>query len=67
MNLTHRHLGAMEVRSALVGGEPGTVITLDGAVDLVTAFEVDGHRVVAIRSVRNPDKLTNVGQPVSLR
>jgi hypothetical protein len=43
------------------------VISLDGTVDLVTAFEVDGDRVVAIRSVRNPDKLVNVGRTVPLR
>ena len=66
VNLTHRHLGAMEVRMVLVGGDPGTVITLDGVIDLVTAFEVDGDRVVAVRSVRNPDKLVNVGRPVPL-
>jgi RNA polymerase sigma-70 factor (ECF subfamily) len=67
VNLTRRHGGAMEVASVLVGGEPGTVISLDGTVDLVTAFEVDGDRVVAIRSVRNPDKLVNVGRTVPLR
>jgi RNA polymerase sigma-70 factor (ECF subfamily) len=51
----------------VVNGDIGIVISIDGAVDLVMAFEVDGDRVVAIRIVLNPDKLAHVDRPVALR
>ncbi len=67
VNLGHRLDETMSLRMALVSGDVGTVVSVDGVVDLVTAFEVDQGRVVAIRAVRNPDKLTHVDKPVALR
>jgi len=67
INLTRRHAGRITARAASVNGEPGTVVSLDGAVDLVTAFEVADGRVVAIRMVRNPDKLVHVDAPPAVR
>ena len=45
----------------------GALVSLDGTVDMVTAFEVEGDRVVTIRMVRNPDKLAHVGAPPTVR
>jgi len=42
------------------------MVSLDDAVDLVTAFEVEADRVVTIRMVRNPDKLVHVDAPSSV-
>ncbi|MCW6005081.1 RNA polymerase sigma-70 factor [Micromonospora sp. CPCC 205371] len=42
---------------AVVNGEPGLVLYLDGQLSGVTVPEFDGDRIVAIRTVANPDKL----------
>jgi RNA polymerase sigma-70 factor, ECF subfamily len=67
INLTRRLTGHLTARPTSVNGDVGSVISLDGKVDLVTAFEVEGDRVVTIRMVRNPDKLSRVGAPPSVR
>jgi RNA polymerase sigma-70 factor (ECF subfamily) len=67
INLTRRWAGHLTARPASVNGDVGSVISLDGAVDMVTAFEVEGDRVVTIRMIRNPDKLSHVGAPPSVR
>ncbi|MGD0392438.1 MAG: RNA polymerase sigma factor SigJ [Acidimicrobiales bacterium] len=67
VNLAHRHSGEIGVRPVAVNGDAGIVISIAGAVDLVVAFELRGARVVAIRMVRNPTKLSHVGHPVMLR
>jgi RNA polymerase sigma-70 factor (ECF subfamily) len=54
------------VTTATVNGDPGFVVTIDGAVDFVAAFEVDGERVAAIWIIRNPDKLEHVGDHLAL-
>jgi RNA polymerase sigma-70 factor (ECF subfamily) len=67
VNLAHRYPDRVAVRPVSVNGEIGAVITIDDRVDLVTAFEVEGDRVAAIRMIRNPDKLTRVDAPTTLR
>jgi RNA polymerase sigma-70 factor, ECF subfamily len=67
VNLTHRYAGEITARSASVNGDVGAVISLDGVVDLVSAFEVQGGRVVTIRFIRNPDKLTHIGDQVTMQ
>jgi RNA polymerase sigma-70 factor, ECF subfamily len=45
-------------RAALVNGEPGSVFSdADGRIVWVSAFEIAGGVVIAVRSVLNPDKL----------
>ena len=65
VNLGHRvpALG-MEVRS--FNGEPSIVFHLDDGLMVFGADVLDG-RIVAIRSQRNPDKLTHVEAPTPLR
>ncbi len=67
VNLAQRFSGELSVHPVVVNGDAGIVVALDGAVDLVIGFEVDDERVVAIRMVRNPDKLTHVGHPVAMQ
>ena len=67
VNLASRYTGQIAVDQATVNAEVGAVITIAGVVDLVTAFEVHGDRIAAIRMIRNPDKLLRVGSPVPLR
>ncbi len=67
VNLAHRYSGEIGVRPVLVNGDAGVVISISGAVDLVSAFEVRDERVMAIRMVRNPAKLAHVEDPVTLQ
>jgi RNA polymerase sigma-70 factor (ECF subfamily) len=67
VNLTRRHAGHLTARAASVNGDVGSVVSIDGTVDLVTAFELEGGRVVAIRMVRNPDKLAHVDDSLAIR
>lgn len=41
----------------VVNGEPALVLYLDGELSGVTVPEFDGDRIVAIRTITNPDKL----------
>jgi hypothetical protein len=41
----------------VVNGEPALVLYLDGQLSGITAPEFDGDRIVAIRTITNPDKL----------
>jgi RNA polymerase sigma-70 factor (ECF subfamily) len=66
VNLSHRMTAGTALRPASVNGDVGSVVSVDGRIDLVTAFEVGGGRVTAVRIVRNPDKLTRVGHPPPL-
>ncbi len=67
VNLTRRHAGHLTARPVSVNGDVGTVVSLDGAVDLVAAFEVEADRVVTISMVRNRDKLAHVDAPPAVR
>ena len=67
VNLTRRNAGRLAARPASVNGDVGSVVSIDGTVDVVTAFELHGDRVVTIRMVRNPDKLARIEDPLSIR
>ncbi|MFJ8626572.1 RNA polymerase sigma factor SigJ [Kitasatospora sp. NPDC093550] len=64
-----RQLGeGADVHPVLVNGEPGLVLTVDGAVDSVSVLDFvagpDGTLLIsAIRAVRNPHKLTHLVLP----
>jgi RNA polymerase sigma-70 factor, ECF subfamily len=45
---------------AVINGAPGLLVFLDGALDQTLSVEVDGGRIAAIYSVRNPAKLAGV-------
>jgi RNA polymerase sigma-70 factor (ECF subfamily) len=57
----HRRLGdAVRYELADVNGEPGLLRYVDGRIESVHCFVVDGAQIVAIYSVRNPDKLARI-------
>lgn len=51
-----------QYRMALVNGEAGLLRYVDGQLESAQAFVTDGERIVAIYTVRNPDKLAGVPQ-----
>ncbi|MEU8378159.1 RNA polymerase sigma-70 factor [Streptosporangium sp. NPDC048865] len=51
------YAGRIRLVPDMVNGELALVVYLDGRLSGVTAPEFDGDRVVAIRSIANPDKL----------
>jgi len=66
-NLTARYHDQLTVTPATINGEPGIIGRLDGDIDFVAAFEIDGDAVRAVRLVRNPDKLRLVDASTRLR
>jgi RNA polymerase sigma-70 factor (ECF subfamily) len=66
LNLSQRYTKGVSVVPAVVNGDPGVVVSLDGAVDFVAAFEVEGEHVAAIWIIRNPDKLEHIGDHLDL-
>lgn len=51
-----------QYRLAQINGEAGLLRYVDGQLESAQAFVTDGERIVAIYSVRNPDKLAGVPQ-----
>lgn len=56
----------VEVRPTDIGGSPGLLLLVDGAVDAVVTVQVRDGLVEALYFVRNPEKLTRVGDEVVL-
>ncbi|HEY1635221.1 MAG TPA: RNA polymerase sigma factor SigJ [Acidimicrobiales bacterium] len=65
-NLARRSYGEAQVVPSSINGDPGFVVSVDGAVDFAAAFEVEDERVAAIWLVRNPDKLEHLVEPLAL-
>ncbi len=66
VNLGRRYRERTEITPVSVNGDAGYVVRVDGLVDQVLSCSVADGRVVAIRIVRNPDKLRLVGSSVRL-
>ncbi|MDD2176042.1 RNA polymerase sigma-70 factor [Acidovorax sp. D2M1] len=61
-----RRLGAQVVyRMVLINGEPGLLRYVDGRIESAQAFVTDGEHIVAIYTVRNPDKLASIPATLS--
>ena len=43
-----------------VNGQPGLLRYIDGELESVQSFEIDGERIVRIHTQRNPDKLARI-------
>jgi RNA polymerase sigma-70 factor, ECF subfamily len=50
----------LEYRLATINGEAGVLRYMDGQLESAQAFVTDGERIVAIYTVRNPDKLARI-------
>lgn len=55
---------AAELRT--VNGGPAVCVLVDGRVDTIVTFLVEGGLVAGMYAVRNPDKLRRLGEPVTL-
>jgi RNA polymerase sigma-70 factor, ECF subfamily len=61
---------AIRIEPATINGRAGALLYLDGELDQAVSFAVDGDRIAAIYTVRNPDKLrwalpqSSVAQPL---
>jgi RNA polymerase sigma-70 factor (ECF subfamily) len=54
-----------QYRLAQINGEAGLLRYVDGQLESAQAFVTDGEHIVAIYTVRNPDKLTGVPQQLA--
>jgi RNA polymerase sigma-70 factor (ECF subfamily) len=66
VNLSRRYRGRTEVTPVSVNGDAGYIVRVDGLVDQVLSCSVADGRVVAVRIMRNPEKLRRIGSPVRL-
>jgi RNA polymerase sigma-70 factor (TIGR02957 family) len=55
---SRRYGKGLRMELARINGEWGLVRFIDGALESVQTFEIDGERIVRILVQRNPDKLT---------
>jgi RNA polymerase sigma-70 factor, ECF subfamily len=49
--------GTPGVNAADINGEPGLILTLDGAIFAAITIDSDGEQIAAIYAIRNPEKL----------
>ena len=61
-----RKNGRLTAETTQVNGSPALAVRLDGQLDGVLAFRVEGTRVTGLYYVRNPEKLTRVTTEVPL-
>jgi hypothetical protein len=55
------------LQPAQVNGYPALILRLDGEIDAVVAVRVDGGLITGLYAVRNPEKLSRMGQETILR
>lgn len=56
--------GRLSIGPVQVNGEIGLALYRDGQVYAVTAFETDGHRILSVMRVLNPEKLQGMRDPL---
>ncbi|MEO9613701.1 MAG: RNA polymerase sigma factor SigJ [Nitratireductor sp.] len=55
------HPGQITVQHALINGQPGLLVSIDGHVDQTLVFDLDAaRRIRSVYVVRNPDKLARL-------
>jgi RNA polymerase sigma-70 factor (ECF subfamily) len=65
-NLGRRSYLGAQVLPSSINGDPGLIVSVDGAVDFAAAFEIEDERVATIWLIRNPDKLEHLPEPVAI-
>ncbi|CAM3248338.1 RNA polymerase sigma-70 factor [Stackebrandtia soli] len=58
--------GAISATLTVVNGNPALLVRLNGDVDGVMAFRVEGARIIGLYYVRNPEKLSRVESTTTL-
>ena len=53
----HRYLGQTEFRDIVINGEAGIAALFEGRLISVMSIRTDGHRILDVYSILNPDKL----------
>jgi RNA polymerase sigma-70 factor (ECF subfamily) len=53
----HRYLGQTEFRDIVINGEAGIAALFEGRLISVMSIRTDGHRILGVYSILNPDKL----------
>jgi RNA polymerase sigma-70 factor (ECF subfamily) len=53
----HRYLGQMQFRDIVINGEAGIAALFEGRLISVISIRTDGHRILGVYSILNPDKL----------
>ena len=59
-NVMRKYVRQMEFRPVTVNGEPGYATFREGKLTSVTTIRTDGHRILDVFVVMNPDKLRGV-------
>jgi RNA polymerase sigma-70 factor (TIGR02957 family) len=62
-----RIAAAGSLQSAQVNGYPALILRINGEVDTVIAMRIDDGLVTGLYAVRNPEKLSHMGQETALR
>ena len=58
---------AASIQPAEVNGYPALILRLNGEVNTVLAVRIDDGLVTGLYAVRNPEKLSHMGQETTLR
>lgn len=53
----HKYLASMEFRDIVINGEAGIAALFEGRLISVISIRTDGHRILGVYSILNPDKL----------
>ncbi|MHA6624649.1 RNA polymerase sigma-70 factor [Pseudonocardia sichuanensis] len=61
-----RIAGAVSVEPTQVNGSPALIVRIDGRVDNVVAVRIDDGLITGLYIVRNPDKLSRIGQETAV-
>jgi RNA polymerase sigma-70 factor (ECF subfamily) len=56
---------ALRIELAEINGEPGLLRFIDGQLESVQTFEIEGERIVRVLAQRNPDKLARIAAALS--
>jgi RNA polymerase sigma-70 factor, ECF subfamily len=63
LGVTRKQSPRLEVQMATINGEPGLLRRIDGGAHSTMSFATDGHRILEVYFVLNPDKLSHLQAP----
>jgi hypothetical protein len=62
-----RIAAAASLQPTQVNGYPALIVRLNGQIDTVIAVRIDDGLITGLYAVRNPEKLSHMGQETTLR
>jgi RNA polymerase sigma-70 factor (ECF subfamily) len=60
LGVTQKAPPSLRSQPCQVNGSPGILITDDGGLESIMAWDIEGDRIAAIYAFRNPDKLRHI-------